>query len=80
MDNIAQQFIRQFTCIAPHYRRSEVFLDFITLAALDIYQVVYGQQANTSLTERFNQAKSRYTDSEFKALAQLLTLTVEALS
>ena len=41
MENFEQQFIQLFQRIAPHYRRSEVFYDFIKLSALDMYLVTY---------------------------------------
>lgn len=80
MNHFEQQFIACFEKIAPHYRRFEVFNDFITLSALDMYQLIYKEYADSSLTERFNYAKARYTEPEFNELTKLFALTVEALT
>ncbi|ACA31453.1 SAM-dependent DNA methyltransferase [Histophilus somni] len=80
MENFEKQFISLFQRIAPHYRRSEVFYDFITLSALDMYLVTYRDQAEPNLRERFAHAKARYSDSEFTQLAELLAVTVNALT
>ncbi|AUI65854.1 MULTISPECIES: N-6 DNA methylase [Glaesserella] len=80
MENFEQQFIQLFQRIAPHYRRSEVFYDFITLSALDMYQVTYRSETAPALLERFNHARARYSEEEFTALAQLLAITVDALT
>ncbi|HDL6171883.1 TPA: SAM-dependent DNA methyltransferase, partial [Mannheimia haemolytica] len=80
MENFEKQFISLFQRIVPHYRRSEVFYDFITLSALDMYLVTYRDQAEPNLRERFAHAKARYSDSEFTQLAELLAVTVNALT
>lgn len=80
MKNYEKQFIDLFRHIAPQYRRSEVFYDFIVLSALDMYQITYGTNADSSLQERFRHSKSRYTEQEFSQLAQLFIFVINALT
>ena len=44
-----KKFTALFKSIAPQYRRSEVFYDFITIFALEFYLIIYGAQADESL-------------------------------
>lgn len=78
--NFEKEFISFFNRIAPQYRRSEVFYDFIVLSAIDIYQTIYQNQADTVLKEHFVKAQKRYTYDEFCQLAQLLAITAKALT
>ncbi|MGX3020397.1 N-6 DNA methylase [Ursidibacter sp. B-7004-1] len=80
MENFEKQFIGLFQRIAPHYRRSEVFYDFITLSALDMYLVTYREHAAPALRERFSHSKARYSEAEFIQLVELLSITVNALT
>lgn len=73
MENFEKQFISLFQRIVPHYRRSEVFYDFITLSALDMYLVTYRDQAEPNLRERFAHAKARYSDSEFYSISRIVS-------
>lgn len=75
-----KQFIHCFQKIAPQYRRSEVFFDFITISALEMYLIIYKDRAENTLKERFHAAKSRYSQEEFTQLSKLFAITVKALT
>lgn len=75
-----KQFIDCFQKIAPQYRRSEVFFDFITISALEMYLIIYKDRAENTLKERFHAAKSRYSQEEFTQLSKLFAITVKALT
>ncbi|PJG84825.1 N-6 DNA methylase [Conservatibacter flavescens] len=72
-------FIKQFERIAPHYRRSEVFYDFITIFALEMYLGLYRDQADSRLMERYWHAIRRYDTKERQALCQLFACFVGAM-
>lgn len=75
-----KQFIQCFRKIAPHYRRADVFSDFITISALEMYQTTYQTFADETLKARFDSTKARYSAQEFNELSQLFAITVEALT
>lgn len=74
-----KKFTALFKSIAPHYRRSEVFYDFITIFGLEFYLVLYGNQAMETLRQRYQTAVEHYTEDERQALVQLCAIVVEAL-
>lgn len=62
------KFTALFKSIAPHYRRSEVFYDFITIIGLEFYLILYGVRADETLKQRYQTAVSHYTEEEKQAL------------
>ncbi|MGC6360418.1 N-6 DNA methylase [Bisgaard Taxon 45] len=74
-----KKFTALFKSIAPHYRRSEVFYDFITIFALEFYLILYGPQADESLKQRYHTATGHYTEEEKQVLSRLFNIIVEAL-
>lgn len=80
MRNYEKEFIQLFNKIAPQYRRSSVFLDFITLSAIEFYQATYGANADADLIARFKHSRARYDNEEFLKLAQLLSIVINALT
>ncbi|HII3840003.1 TPA: N-6 DNA methylase [Pasteurella multocida] len=74
-----KKFISLFKSIAPHYRRSEVFYDFITIFALEFYLILYGSKADDSLKQRYQTAVGHYTEDEAQDMSRLFNLIVEAL-
>lgn len=77
--NFEQKFTALFKSIAPHYRRSEVFYDFITILGLEFYLVLYGESADEALKQRYQTALGHYTDDEKQKLVELSVIVVEAL-
>ncbi|QPB42826.1 N-6 DNA methylase [Rodentibacter haemolyticus] len=77
--NFEKKFTALFNSIAPHYRRSEVFYDFVTIFGLEFYLILYGNQANETLKQRYRTAFERYTEDERPALSQLGAIVVNAL-
>lgn len=74
-----KEFIALFKSIAPHYRRSEVYYDFITIIGLEFYLILYGVQADETLKQRYQTAVSHYTEEEKQELVRLSVILVEAL-
>ncbi|HDR1436367.1 TPA: SAM-dependent DNA methyltransferase [Pasteurella multocida] len=74
-----QKFTALFKSISPHYRRSEVFYDFITILGLEFYLVLYGEQADETLKQRYQIAVAHYTEDEKQKLVELSVIIVEAL-
>lgn len=74
-----KKFTALFKSIAPQYRRSEVFYDFITIFALEFYLILYGAQADESLRQRYQTAAGHYNEDEKQALSRLFNIIVEAL-
>ena len=74
-----KKFTALFKSIAPQYRRSEVFYDFITIFALEFYLILYGAQADESLRQRYQSAAGHYNEDEIQALSRLFNIIVEAL-
>ncbi|VTX58945.1 Uncharacterised protein [Haemophilus influenzae] len=68
--NFEQKFTALFKSIAPHYRRSEVFYDFITILGLEFYLVLYSESADETLKQRYQTAVSHYTDDEKQKLVE----------
>lgn len=79
MMDFEQKFTALFKAIAPHYRRSEVFYDFITILGLEFYLVLYGESADETLKQRYQTAVGHYTDEEKQKLVELSVIVVEAL-
>ena len=77
--NFEQEFVDLFARIAPHYRRSELLYDFITLFALEFYLILYKDKSDKALDEKYRYAVKRYTEEERKQLSKLFVLVVEAL-
>ena len=77
--NFEQEFVALLSRIAPHYRRSELFYDFITLFALEFYLILYKDKSDKALDEKYRYAVKRYTEEERKQLSKLFVLVVEAL-
>ena len=73
------KFTALFNSITPHYRRSEVFYDFITIFALEFYLILYGTQADESLKQRYQTAVGHYNEDEKQSLSRLFNIIVEAL-
>lgn len=73
------KFTALFKSIAPHYRRSEVFYDFITIIGLEFYLILYGVHADETLKQRYQTAVSHYTEEEKQALVRLSVILVQAL-
>lgn len=80
MNDFEKGFISLFEKISPQYRRSEVFSDFITITALEMYLTTYQFQPNEALKDRYIHAKKRYSVDELNQLSQLLAFVVEALT
>ncbi len=73
------KFTALFKSIAPHYRRSEVFYDFITIIGLELYLILYGVRADETLKQRYQTAVSHYTETEKQALVSLSVILIQAL-
>lgn len=80
MTHYEKEFTALFNKISPHYRRSEVFRDFITIFALEMYLIFYKQEANNVLKERYQHAVQRYNEEERQQLCQLYVIVVNALT
>lgn len=79
MENLEKEFTALFNKIAPHFRRSELFYNFITIFGLEFYQAVYRENADVQLKQRYQTAVSHYHEDERKQLSQLFTIVVNAL-
>lgn len=81
MTYFEKQFVELFSHIAPHYRRSEVFYDFITISGLALYFASTAYQAcDDTFKDRYQHARKRYSNEEFTQLTQLFAVVVEALT
>ncbi|MDP8185353.1 N-6 DNA methylase [Phocoenobacter skyensis] len=74
-----KQFIKQFQEIAPHYRRSEVFFDFIAIFSLELYLVAHKYSVSSSLQNIYKESFSRYTQKELEELSALSVIVIRAL-